>query len=66
VISQEKLAEQVTRRRQSDDGRVTEIYMNVVKPARWSFQTAAIMADIASKLGALSAGEATDRTAHTF
>ncbi len=58
--------EQVTRRRQSDDGRTTEIHMNVVKPAKWSFQTAAIMADIAAKLGALSAGEATDRTAHTL
>ena len=38
--------------------------MNVVRPAKWSFQTAAIMADVAAKLAALSVGEPTERTAH--
>ena len=58
--------EQVTKRRQGADGRTTEIHMNVVKPSRWSMQTAAVMADIASKLGALSVGEPTERTAHVI
>jgi hypothetical protein len=58
--------EQVTKRRQGADGRTTEIHMNVVKPARWSMQTAAVMADIAAKLGALSVGEPTERTAHVI
>ena len=58
--------EQVTKRRQSDDGRTTIIEMNVVKPAKWSFQTAAQIADVASKLGALATGEATERTAHVI
>lgn len=58
--------EQITKRRQGPDGRTTEIHMNVVKPGRWSFQTAAIMADIAAKLGALAAGEPTERTAHAL
>ncbi|HJZ48006.1 MAG TPA: hypothetical protein VKE41_12600 [Roseiflexaceae bacterium] len=40
--------------------------MNVVKPAKWSFQMVAIMADIAAKLGALASGEATERTAHVI
>jgi hypothetical protein len=53
-------------RRQSDDGRTTIVEMNVVKPAKWSFQTAAIMADIAATVGALAAGEATERTAHAI
>jgi hypothetical protein len=43
--------EQITKRRQLDDGRTTELHMNVVKLAKWSFQTAAITADIATKLG---------------
>jgi hypothetical protein len=58
--------EQVTKRRQGADGHTTEIHMNVVKPARWSMQTAAVMADIAAKLGALSVGEPTERTAHVI
>ena len=58
--------EQVTKRRQLDDGRTTEVHMNIVKPAKWSFQTAAIMADIATKIGALATGEATERTAHVI
>jgi hypothetical protein len=49
--------EQVTKRRQLDDGRTTEIHMNVVKPAKWSFQTAAIMADVAAKLAGLAVGD---------
>ena len=40
--------------------------MNIVKPAKWSFHSAAILADVASKLGALATGEATDRTAHVI
>ncbi len=56
--------EQVTKRRQTDDGRTTIIEMNIVKPARWSFGSAAQLADASSKLGALATGEATDRTAH--
>lgn len=58
--------EQVTKRRQMPDGRTTVVEMQVVRPARWSFQTAAIMADIAAKLGALAIGEPTDRMAHTL
>lgn len=56
--------EQVTKRRQTDDGRTTIIEMNIVKPAKWSFQSAAALADVSSKLGALATGEPTDRTAH--
>ena len=58
--------EHVTKRSQGADGHTTEIHMNVVKPARWSMQTAAVMADIAAKLGALSVGEPTERTAHVI
>jgi hypothetical protein len=58
--------EQVTKRRQTDDGRTTIIEMNVVKPAKWSFHSAAILADVSSKIGALATGEATDRTAHVI
>jgi hypothetical protein len=58
--------EQVTKRRQLDDGRTTVVEMNVVRPARWSFHSAAVMADIAAKLGALASGEPTDRTAHVL
>ncbi len=61
-----KLVEYVTKRRQLDDGRTTEVHMHIVKPAKWSFQTAAIVADIATKIGALAMGEATERTAHTI
>jgi hypothetical protein len=50
--------EQLTKRRQLNEGRTTEIHMNVVKPAKWSFQTAAIMADVAAKLAGLAVGEA--------
>lgn len=56
--------EKIQKRRQLDDGRTTIIDMSVVRPAKWSFQTAAVMADIASKLGALAVGEPTERTAH--
>jgi hypothetical protein len=58
--------EQVTKRRQADDGRTTIIEMNIVKLAKWSFHSVAILADVSSKIGALATGEATERTAHVI
>jgi len=41
---------EVTKRCALEDERQAIIEMNVDKPAKWSFQTAAAMANIASKL----------------
>ena len=57
--------EQVVKTRKGPTG-TTEIHMNVVKPARWTMQSAAAMAEVAAKLGAMAAGEPTDRTAHVL
>lgn len=55
--------EQVTKRQLGPDGKTTEIYMNVVKPAKWVLRDAALVADIASKLARLSAELPIDRLA---
>ena len=34
--------------------------------SKWSFHSAATLADVSSKIGALATGEATERTAHVI
>jgi hypothetical protein len=58
--------EPVARRRQLDDGRTTVVEMNVVRPATWSFRSAAVMADIAAKLSALLFGTNIDFGGATY
>jgi hypothetical protein len=53
----------VKRTRKGDHGKTTAVEMDVVQPAWWSFHSAAVMLDIAAKVGALPIGEATERQA---